>query len=126
MLLILESLPVIQLCGKQHLITLKFAAVARATVKAVAVALAQGELGGLAFWIAGLDKQHSLGGADGVPVAYPGGGLGHYLVMAAITALPNRLWQGAFIVGFFVVVIGLVDNILRHCWWARIPRCRTT
>ncbi len=25
----------------------------------------------------------------------------------------GQLWQGAFIVGFFVIVIGLVDNILR-------------
>ncbi|MBX4426504.1 AI-2E family transporter, partial [Mycobacterium tuberculosis] len=40
---------------KQHLFA-KFAAVARATVKGtVAVALAQGALGGFSFWIAGLD-----------------------------------------------------------------------
>ncbi|MDM7234839.1 AI-2E family transporter, partial [Escherichia coli] len=25
----------------------------------------------------------------------------------------GQLWQGAFIVGFFVIIVGLVDNILR-------------
>ena len=75
-LLILESLPLSSYV-KQHLFA-KFAAVARATVKGtVAVALAQGALGGFAFFATG------------------------------------QLWQGAFIVGFFVIVIGLVDNILR-------------
>lgn len=49
-LLILESLPLSSYV-KQHLFA-KFAAVARATVKGtVAVALAQGALGGFAFWM---------------------------------------------------------------------------
>jgi predicted PurR-regulated permease PerM len=52
--LILESLPLSHHV-KQHLFA-KFAAVSRATVKGtVAVALAQGALGGLAFWIVGID-----------------------------------------------------------------------
>lgn len=52
--LILESLPLSNHV-KQHLFA-KFAAVSRATVKGtVAVALAQGALGGLAFWIVGID-----------------------------------------------------------------------
>ena len=93
-LLILESLPLSSYV-KQHLFA-KFAAVARATVKGtVAVALAQGALGGFAFWIAGLD-----GSIIWVPAAI-------YLFAT------GQLWQGAFIVGFFVIVIGLVDNILR-------------
>ncbi|MCS5769712.1 AI-2E family transporter [Klebsiella pneumoniae subsp. pneumoniae] len=112
-LLILESLPLSSYV-KQHLFA-KFAAVARATVKGtVAVALAQGALGGFAFWIAGLDGSILWGSADGVSVAYPGGGLGHYLGASGHLPLRHRpAWQGAFIVGFFVIVIGLVDNILR-------------
>ena len=54
------------------------------------------------------------GSADGVSVAYPGGGLGHYLGASGHLPLRHRPGrQGAFIVGFFVIVIGLVDNILR-------------
>lgn len=53
-LLILESLPLSNYV-KQHLFA-KFAAVARATVKGtVAVALVQGILGGIAFYVAGID-----------------------------------------------------------------------
>ena len=92
--LILESLPLSNHV-KQHLFA-KFAAVARATVKGtVAVALAQGALGGLAFWIVGID-----GSIIWVPAAI-------YLFAT------GQLWQGAFIVGFFVIIVGLVDNILR-------------
>lgn len=93
-LLILESLPLSSYV-KQHLFA-KFAAVARATVKGtVAVALAQGAL--MAFL--------SLIPAVGSAIIW---------VPAAIYLFATgQLWQGAFIVGFFVVVIGLVDNILR-------------
>lgn len=84
-LLILESLPLSSYV-KQHLFA-KFAAVARATVKGtVAVALAQGALGG--FRRSG--RQHSLGSADGVSVAYPGGGLGHYLGASGHLPLRHR------------------------------------
>ncbi|HBQ3152054.1 TPA: AI-2E family transporter [Klebsiella quasipneumoniae] len=112
-LLILESLPLSSYV-KQHLFA-KFAAVARATVKGtVAVALAQGALGGFAFWIAGLDGSILWGALMAFLSLIPAVGSAIIWVPAAIYLFATgQLWQGAFIVGFFVIVIGLVDNILR-------------
>ena len=111
--LILESLPLSSYV-KQHLFA-KFAAVARATVKGtVAVALAQGALGGFAFWIAGLDGSILWGALMAFLSLIPAVGSAIIWVPAAIYLFATgQLWQGAFIVGFFVIVIGLVDNILR-------------
>ncbi|HHQ5741342.1 TPA: AI-2E family transporter [Klebsiella pneumoniae] len=112
-LLILESLQLSSYV-KQHLFA-KFAAVARATVKGtVAVALAQGALGGFAFWIAGLDGSILWGALMAFLSLIPAVGSAIIWVPAAIYLFATgQLWQGAFIVGFFVIVIGLVDNILR-------------
>ena len=113
MLLTLESLPLSSYV-KQHLFA-KFAAVARATVKGtVAVALAQGALGGFAFWVAGLDGSILWGALMAFLSLIPAVGSAIIWVPAAIYLFATgQLWQGAFIVGFFVIVIGLVDNILR-------------
>jgi predicted PurR-regulated permease PerM len=93
----------------------KFATVVRATVKGnLLVALIQGALGGLAFWVLGVSgallwavlmAAFSLLPAIGaalvwVPVAL------YFLVTGA-------LWQGLALVAFGVLVIGLVDNLLR-------------
>ncbi len=112
-LLTLESLPLSSYV-KQHLFA-KFAAVARATVKGtVAVALAQGALGGFAFWVAGLDGSILWGALMAFLSLIPAVGSAIIWVPAAIYLFATgQLWQGAFIVGFFVIVIGLVDNILR-------------
>jgi predicted PurR-regulated permease PerM len=111
--LILESLPLSNHV-KQHLFA-KFAAVARATVKGtVAVALAQGALGGLAFWIVGLDGSILWGALMAFLSLIPAVGSAIIWVPAAVYLFATgQLWQGAFIVGFFVIIVGLVDNILR-------------
>ena len=111
--LILESLPLSNHV-KQHLFA-KFAAVARATVKGtVAVALAQGALGGLAFWIVGIDGSILWGALMAFLSLIPAVGSAIIWVPAAIYLFATgQLWQGAFIVGFFVIIVGLVDNILR-------------
>ena len=107
--LILESLPLSNHV-KQHLFA-KFAAVARATVKGtVAVALAQG----LAFWIVGIDGSILWGALMAFLSLIPAVGSAIIWVPAAIYLFATgQLWQGAFIVGFFVIIVGLVDNILR-------------
>ena len=109
--LILESLPLSNHV-KQHLFA-KFAA--RATVKGtVAVALAQGALGGLAFWIVGIDGSILWGALMAFLSLIPAVGSAIIWVPAAIYLFATgQLWQGAFIVGFFVIIVGLVDNILR-------------
>lgn len=54
------------------------------------------------------------GGADGVSVPDPGSGFRDRLGASRhLSFSTQQLWQGFFIVGFFVVVVGLVDNILR-------------
>ena len=112
-LLILESLPLSNYV-KQHLFA-KFAAVARATVKGtVAVALVQGILGGIAFYVAGIDGSILWGAIMAFLSLIPAVGSAIVWVPAAIFLFAtDQIWQGAFVVGFFVIVIGLVDNILR-------------
>ena len=36
----------------------------------------------------------------------------------------GQLWQGAFIVGFFVIVIGRWITFCVRYWWGKIPKCR--
>jgi predicted PurR-regulated permease PerM len=89
--------------------------VVRATVKGgITVAAVQGMLGGIAFWFLGIPA----------PLIWA-------LVMAFLSLLPaigaaivwapvalyllatGSIWQGLFLIGYGVVVIGLVDNLLR-------------
>ncbi|NMP25413.1 AI-2E family transporter [Rahnella sp. SAP-1] len=111
--LILEALPLSK--HVKHHLFLKFAAVSRATVKGtVVVAIVQGVLGGLAFYITGLDGVLLWGALMAFLSLIPAVGSAIIWVPAAIYFFAsNMLWQGIFLVGFFVVVIGLVDNILR-------------
>jgi predicted PurR-regulated permease PerM len=93
----------------------KFATVIRATVKGnFLVAAAQGALGGVAFWMLGVQ-----------------GALLWAVVMAFLSLLPavgaalvwgpvalylfatGALWKGAILTAFGVLVIGLLDNVLR-------------
>ncbi|MDR9891007.1 AI-2E family transporter [Pseudenterobacter timonensis] len=110
---ILASLPLSDYM-KQHLFA-KFVAVSRATVKGTAVvAVVQGLLGGLAFYIVGIDGSILWGALMAFLSLVPAVGSAIVWVPAAIYLFAtHQLWQGFFIVGFFVVVVGLVDNILR-------------
>lgn len=110
---ILDSLPLSNFV-KHHLFA-KFAAVSRATVKGtVVVAIVQGTLGGIAFYIVGIDGSILWGALMAFLSLIPAVGSAIVWVPAAIYLFSTQqLWQGFFIVGFFVVVVGLVDNILR-------------
>ncbi|HEM8614676.1 TPA: AI-2E family transporter [Citrobacter amalonaticus] len=110
---ILDSLPLSNFV-KQHLFA-KFAAVSRATVKGtVVVAIVQGTLGGIAFYIVGIDGSILWGALMAFLSLIPAVGSAIVWVPAAIYLFSTQqLWQSFFIVGFFVVVVGLVDNILR-------------
>ncbi|MCK8185362.1 AI-2E family transporter [Erwinia amylovora] len=99
----------------KHHLFVKFAAVSRATVKGtVVVAVVQGTLGGIAFWCAGIQGSMLWGSLMAFLSLIPAVG-------SAIIWLPVVIWllfSGAMVKGlaltfFFVVVIGLVDNILR-------------
>ncbi|MEP7139825.1 MAG: AI-2E family transporter [Caldimonas sp.] len=101
--------------GPKALLFERFTTVVRATVKGnVLVAVAQGALGGLAFWFLGV----------GAPLLWA-------VVMAFLSLLPaigaaliwgpvalyllaiGQVWQGAGLIAYGILVIGLVDNVLR-------------
>jgi len=92
-----------------------FVAVVRATVKGnLVVAVIQGALGGLAFWLLGVSGALlwavlmmflSL-----VPVV---GSVLVWLPVAIYLLVTGELWHGIALTVFGVLVIGLVDNLLR-------------
>lgn len=110
---ILRSLPLSEYV-KHHLLV-KFAAVSRATVKGTAVvALVQGVLGGLAFYFTGIEGSLLWGALIAFLSLIPAVGSAIVWVpAAAYFFFSGMIWQGVFLVVFFVVIIGLVDNILR-------------
>ncbi|HKS12374.1 MAG TPA: AI-2E family transporter [Pseudomonas sp.] len=94
---------------------LKFNRVVRATVKGnLLVAITQGALGGVIFWI--LDIPSALVWA--VLMAFlsllPAVGAGIvWGPVAVYFILTGAMWQGIILTAFGVLVIGLVDNVLR-------------
>lgn len=110
---ILDSLPLSDFV-KQHLFA-KFVGVTRATVKGTAVvAIVQGALGGIAFAIVGIDGSILWGALMAFLSLVPAVGSAIVWVPAAIFLFAtHQLWQALFIIGFFVIIVGLVDNILR-------------
>lgn len=99
---------------KHHLIS-KFTTVVRATVKGnIAVAAAQGILGGLIFWFLGIQGALLWGFVMAILSLLPAVGAGLIWVPAAIYFLvTGAIWQGIVLILFGVLVIGLVDNVLR-------------
>lgn len=99
---------------KRHLLS-KFATVIRATVKGnIAVAAAQGALGGIMFWFLGIQGALLWGTVMAFLSLLPA--IGAALVWAPVAIyflLTGFLWQGVVLIVFGVLVIGLVDNILR-------------
>ncbi|MHA6194223.1 AI-2E family transporter [Pseudomonas wadenswilerensis] len=94
---------------------LKFNRVVRATVKGnLLVAIAQGALGGVIFWV--LDVPSPL--LWGVLMAFlsllPAVGAGIVWGPVAVYFLfSGAVWQGVVLTAFGICVIGLVDNLLR-------------
>jgi MFS family permease len=111
-LLILESLPLSSYV-KQHLFAIRRSG-PRHGKRHRRRGAGAGGAGRLCLLDRRSGRQHSLGSADGVLSLIPAVGSAIIWVPAAIYLFATgQLWQGAFIVGFFVIVIGLVDNILR-------------
>jgi predicted PurR-regulated permease PerM len=99
---------------KHHLLS-KFTTVVRATIKGnIAVAAAQGILGGSVFYF--LDIQGALlwGFVMAILSLLPAVGAGLIWAPVAIYFLfTGAVWQGVVLILFGVLVIGLVDNVLR-------------
>lgn len=92
-----------------------FTTVIRATVKGnVLVAIAQGLLGGLAFWFLGVQAPVLWGTLMAFLSLLPAIGAAIVWAPVAIYFLATgSVWQGVALIVFGTVVIGLVDNLLR-------------
>jgi predicted PurR-regulated permease PerM len=99
---------------KQRLFN-NFTTVIRATVKGnVLIAIAQGALGGLIFWL--LDVQAPLLWAVVMAFLSLLPAVGAAIVWAPVALyflVTGKVWQGVVLIAFCVIVIGVVDNFLR-------------
>jgi predicted PurR-regulated permease PerM len=94
---------------------LKFNRVVRATVKGnVLVAITQGALGGLIFWVLGIPSALVWAVLMAFLSLLPAVGAGIiWAPVAAYFLLTGAMLQGIILTAFGVLVIGLVDNVLR-------------
>ena len=93
----------------------QFVSVTRATLKGtVLIGLAQGILGGFAFWLVGIDGAIFWGTVMTVLSIIPGVGGALVWVPAALILLAiGQVWQAVVLAGFSALVVGSVDNLLR-------------
>ncbi len=93
----------------------KFAQVVQATVKGgILIALLQGALGGLIFWVLGIPSPLLWAALMAFLSLVPAVGAGLVWGPVAIYLLATgAVWQGVVLIAFGVMVIGLADNILR-------------
>jgi len=99
---------------KQRLFN-NFTAVVRATVKGnVLVAIVQGALGGLAFWVLGIQAPLLWAVVMAFLSLLPAVGAAIVWAPVAVYLLVSgSIWQGVALIVWGVVAIGLVDNVLR-------------
>lgn len=99
---------------KTHLFK-KFTTVIRATVKGnIAVAATQGALGGIMFWILGVDGALFWGVIMGILSLLPAVGASLIWAPVAIYFFSNGdITHGIILTAYGLIVIGLADNVLR-------------
>jgi predicted PurR-regulated permease PerM len=93
----------------------RFTGVIRATVKGtLVVAVVQGALGGLIFWLLGIHAPVLWAALMALLSLLPAVGTGLVWLPVAIYLLATgATWQGLVLIAYGVLVIGLVDNVLR-------------
>ncbi|MCR9090432.1 MAG: AI-2E family transporter [Proteobacteria bacterium] len=111
--LLIQALPLGD--ERERLLFQKFAEVARATVKGnLLVAMVQGMLGGLIFWILGLPAPLLWGVVMTVLSLIPAIGAGLVWLPAAVYLYAIGAWVSATVlIAYGVLIIGLADNLLR-------------
>ena len=99
----------------QRNLATRFTTVIRATVKGnLVVAVAQGALGGLIFWIMGIHAPVLWGALMAVLSLLPAVGAAVvWLPVAVYLVVTGSTWQGIILAAYGALVIGTVDNILR-------------
>jgi predicted PurR-regulated permease PerM len=110
---VLAYLPLTE-TDKQRMVG-KFVSVTRATLKGtILIGVAQGLLGGLAFWAVGIDGAIFWGTVMTVLSIIPGVGGALVWVPAAIILMTSgEVWRGIALALFCALVVGSVDNVLR-------------
>lgn len=93
----------------------RFTGVIRATVKGtLVVAVVQGALGGLIFWLLGIHAPALWAALMALLSLLPAVGTGLVWLPVAIYFLATgATWQGIVLIAYGVLVIGMVDNALR-------------
>ena len=101
--------------SRERRIFAKFAQVSRATIKGtLIVGMIQGSLGGILFWILGINAPVFWGVIMTVLSLLPA--IGSFLIWgptAVVLILTGHLGRGIIMIVVGTVIIGLVDNILR-------------
>ena len=110
---VLAYLPLTEV-DKQRMLE-KFVSVTRATLKGtILIGIAQGVLGGLAFWAVGLDGAIFWGTVMTVLSIIPGVGGALVWVPAALILIGGgQVWHAVALVAFCGLIVGSVDNLLR-------------
>ena len=100
---------------QDQLIFERFASISRAMIKGTfVVALVQGALGGIAFWIAGISSPAIWAIIMALASLIPMVGAGLvWFPTGLILLFTGNIWQGIFVLAFGGLVISLIDNILR-------------
>jgi predicted PurR-regulated permease PerM len=93
----------------------KFTNVIRATIKGnIVIAIIQGALGGLIFWILSIQAPVLWGVVMAFLSLLPAVGSAMvWLPVAVYMLVTGAMWQGVVLIAYGVLVIGLVDNVLR-------------
>jgi len=111
--IVLAYLPLTD-ADKQRMVG-KFVSVTRATLKGtILIGVAQGLLGGVAFWAAGIDGAIFWAMVMTVLSIIPGvGGALVWVPAAIILMATGALWRGIALALFCALIVGSVDNVLR-------------
>jgi predicted PurR-regulated permease PerM len=92
----------------------KFTTVIRATVRGnLVVAVVQGAIGGVMFWILGIHASILWGTLMALLSLLPAGAAVVWAPVAVYFLVSGALWKGLVLIVVGVVGIGLVDNLLR-------------
>ncbi len=110
---VLTYLPLTE-ADKQRMVR-KFVSVTRATLKGtILIGVAQGLLGGVAFWAVGIDGAIFWGTVMTVLSIIPGVGGALVWVPAAIILMTSgEIWRGIALALLCALIVGRVDNVLR-------------
>jgi predicted PurR-regulated permease PerM len=100
---------------QQRTLASRFTGVIRATVKGtLVVAVVQGALGGLIFWLLGIHAPALWAALMALLSLLPAVGTALvWLPVAIYLVATGATWQGIGLIAYGVLVIGLVDNVLR-------------